>query len=359
MLGSINFMVTVMNLRAPGVRYSLLNLYVWSIIITAILLILALPVLAGKFILPALNLALCWEDLFLGLSAGNLHHLNFVGILRDSTPKLIFYKNHLSSYLAGLIEGDGTIFVPKKERNEKNQLNYPSIQIVFNLKDLPLALILQKVLSCGSIQKKKGVNAYIFSINNLKGIILVTNLINGYMRTSKINKFYLLIDWLNQYHHLNIIKKDKDISSLDSNAWLSGLIDADGQFSIRTTLESKKIECKFELSQKTMDILNNIASFLLTTVKVHRTNYRIRTTSLKGNLNLVNYLMDFPLFSSKYLDYLDWLKVLNYFKEKKSKDLKEIIKIKNQMNDKRTFFYWDHLNNFYKLNKEDRVPSDN
>jgi cytochrome c oxidase subunit 1 len=47
MLGSINFMVTVMNLRAPGIRYSLLNLYVWSIIITAILLILALPVLAG------------------------------------------------------------------------------------------------------------------------------------------------------------------------------------------------------------------------------------------------------------------------------------------------------------------------
>ena len=47
MLGSINFMVTVMNLKAPGVRYSVLNLYVWSMIITAILLILALPVLAG------------------------------------------------------------------------------------------------------------------------------------------------------------------------------------------------------------------------------------------------------------------------------------------------------------------------
>ena len=47
MLGSINLVVTVMNLRAPGLKYNMLNLYVWSIIITAILLILALPVLAG------------------------------------------------------------------------------------------------------------------------------------------------------------------------------------------------------------------------------------------------------------------------------------------------------------------------
>lgn len=47
MLGSINLIVTVLNLKAPGIKYNLLNLYVWSIIITAFLLILALPVLAG------------------------------------------------------------------------------------------------------------------------------------------------------------------------------------------------------------------------------------------------------------------------------------------------------------------------
>lgn len=47
MLGSINLVVTVMNLRAPGLNYYQLNLYVQSIIITAVLLILALPVLAG------------------------------------------------------------------------------------------------------------------------------------------------------------------------------------------------------------------------------------------------------------------------------------------------------------------------
>ena len=47
MLGSINYVVTVINLRAPGISYGNLNLYVWSLVITAVLLILALPVLAG------------------------------------------------------------------------------------------------------------------------------------------------------------------------------------------------------------------------------------------------------------------------------------------------------------------------
>ena len=46
---------------------------------------------------------------------------------------------------------------------------YLPVQIVFHLKDLPLALIIQKVLGEGSIARKKGVNAYILTINSYKG----------------------------------------------------------------------------------------------------------------------------------------------------------------------------------------------
>jgi len=77
LMGSINYITTVINMRAPGMTYFRMPLVIWSLFITAILLLLALPVLtaalgmlffdrvfATNFFLPEGGMPLLWQHLF-------------------------------------------------------------------------------------------------------------------------------------------------------------------------------------------------------------------------------------------------------------------------------------------------------
>jgi hypothetical protein len=200
-------------------------------------------------------------------------------------------------------------------------------------------------------------------------LILFINLLNGNMRTNKIYILHELINWYSLYKGTFIEKKGLNTDPIISNAWLSGFIEADGHFSLRSTESGKypKIECKFELSQRQKDhncndnlfYLEEIALNLKSAVKSIKNDsnnpeYRIRTTNLKANLAVVNYLTKYPLFGSKFLDYKDWKKVIKLFEQGSFNhkfNMDYVKYIKSNMNNKRTVFIWDHLQNFYNLNK--------
>lgn len=221
---------------------------------------------------------------------------------------------------------------------------------------------IQKQLGCGSLSRTKGSNSYHLIINDSKGLILLINILNGYMRTSKIEILFKLIEFLNnRFPNLYIQPKQKDLTNINNNEWLSGFIDANGCFFANVT--SNSINCSFQLvhnhfnlSQK--DIMLIISDYLNIELNIFKYSnylkYKIKTNKLKNNLKIVSYLENYPLFTSKYLNYLDWLLVLNIIINDKHKTIEgrnQIYLIKEGMNNKRRNFNWNHLQYFYNLNK--------
>lgn len=267
----------------------------------------------------------------------------------------------LGYYLAGLIEGDGSIIVPTKDKTLSGKNIHPVIRIVFTLHDLPLAKKLQQVLGCGFIQKPKKGNYYLFEIQNINGLLTVVNLINGKMRTPKIEALNRLINWLNIKNNNSIECLKLDTSNLNNNSWFAGFSDADSYFQVSlthneelNTIKNIKSFYRLEIQQnyhgelnQYQDIVELIAKFLQTKLLSRQRlinnkeyySYMVITSSLLTNLLVDDYFKKYPMFSSKHLDYLEWSKVLHLRLNKQhliNKGALMCLDAKNNMNSKRT-----------------------
>ena len=185
------------------------------------------------------------------------------------TSKNQNFKNensNLGPYLAGLIEGDGTFAIHDTKSTAKKYR--PMIIIVFKLADLPLAEYLQELTNSGTVYRKSERGYVLWQIQDIIGVYTIVNIINGYMRTPKIEALNRTINWLNDYISLNnnsklpstklILSQIKNLeikgldnSPIDSNPWLSGFTDADGHFSInihkRTNRNSIRVQLFYRL----------------------------------------------------------------------------------------------------------------
>lgn len=74
--------------------------------------------------------------------------------------------------------------------------------------------------------------------------------------------------------------------------------------------------------------------------------FLISSTSAISRSIVASYLAKFPLFSSKYLNYLDWLACHEMMVNKlhtTEHGRDKAMLLKSSMNSKRTYYNWDHL----------------
>lgn len=212
----------------------------------------------------------------------------------------------------------------------------------------------------GTVRHKTENNAVVLTFTGAS-LLKIISLMSGHLRTPKVYQFNKVINWFNTNRGFQLPVYEADTSALLNNAWLSGFIDADGSFKItvRVTSGKNRVESRFSLEQRMIDpytgesyavILGLIASTLKVKLNLsthHGTKYYIvELTSMASRLVLVEYLNRFPLWTSKYLNYLDWEKCHDMMVAKlhtTTSGRAKAVLLKEGMNSKRTHYNWDHL----------------
>ena len=306
----------------------------------------------------------------------NNKYISYNQIKRYSTSQ-VGRNCYLAPYLAGLIEGDGYIGVQDPNSNTK-VVSRPKIIIAFNINDRPLAEKLCSELKVGKIIDREKAGHVLLQILAKEEVLKIINLINGYMRTPKIEALHRAIHWINKRDNTYIPCLGLDLSPLDSNSWLAGFTDADGSFGItvydrkkngaflRTSVQTFfRIEVKQNYSREVtqdqggssyFNILTEITAFFTVNLytrtrktedKVYYAFMAVAHNSRSHEI-VRKYFDRFPLYSSKYLAYKDWCLVQDLHRGNLTKEKLDKIKIiKNNFNSKRKVYNFSHLDSLH------------
>ncbi|GER45641.1 cytochrome c oxidase subunit 1 [Striga asiatica] len=149
-------------------------------------------------------------------SAGNQRHKSSL-VGTSETTRATTYPSSFCEWLAGIIDGDGSMKVSKK--------GYTYLEITMGLEDLPLLRYIQHMLG-GSIKMRAGAKAYRYRLHKNLGMIKLMNCINGHIRHSAR---LLQLHRVCQVLEIPVILP---ITRYAQSNWFAGFFDADGTISI-------------------------------------------------------------------------------------------------------------------------------
>lgn len=275
--------------------------------------------------------------------------------------------SQLGFYLAGLIEGDGNIWTSKTMKSPNGRVYNPQITFTFHSKERPLFELLKAIFKKGSLYQETSLQYCKYRITDTENLIKLITMINGKFRTPKIKYLHRAIDFINLKHNVTIPKLPLDVSDFNSNPWLAGFTDADGNFLV--SLEGEygltnstvrgRVKCVFSIKQRAIDkptgdscvpFMSKIADLFQCKILYKSENeITFLAQADKKHYLVTSYFDKYPLMTSKYLDYISFVKAFDYLGRRLTdKEIIEVQSIKNSMNTNRKHFNWDHLQNFYK-----------
>lgn len=337
-LGSINLLVSIFGMRTVGMKLYQMPLFVWSICFTAILIVIAFPVLAAALVmlLTDRNLNTAYF-----VDSGDLvlyQHLFLPNIFNTFKDKLHYYysKKGISKdlpsddflyWLIGFTEGDGCFLV-----NKRRSLNFIIIQGVDNKQ---LLLNIQQNLGFGIVIKQSE-RVYRYIVQSIDEIELIVYLFNGNIvlptRKQQFKKFLYAfvkkkinrdiintIEYNNSHNYpslCNTIKynNSRNYPSL-CNTWLLGFTEAEGCFTINFLANSTAFRVRYIVSQKgdvNVPVLSSLISlFGKGVIEAHsnKNNYSYICSGLSSITSI------FPYFD-RYINIFMGIKKNSYLKFK-------------------------------------------